>query len=374
MIALTTIIYVGLVILFYRVWKIKPTPTNVAAMIVLGVLLIGTIVIFWKFSAPMSNSLVVARYTVPIVPQIKGPVVKIHAEPNVPLKKGTDKLLEIQPDLYQLAVNQAKADLDAAEKNVLQAREAVKVAEATVIQSEANQAAVAAELRTAKDVEKRNPAAVARLTVEQVTEKFNAAQASVQQAVAAEDQARAAVKAAEAAVPRAQAQLDTAEFNLEQCTIFAPADGFVTNWQVREGAMAVPLPFSPLGSFIDTSRAPVVANFGQNVLTNVKSGQAIEVCFKSRPGRIYTGTVENIIQASGEGQFLMSGSLESAAELSSDGMYIVKLVLDDDDVVQQLAMGTSGSAVIYTDKGKPFQIISKVAIRMQAWSYYFFPF
>ncbi len=374
MIALFTIFYVGLVILIYRIWKVKPTPVNVAAMVVLGLLSVGAIVIFWKFSAPMSSHLVAARYTVPIVPQVKGPVVKIHAEPNVPLKQGVDKLVEIQPDLYQLAVNQAMADLDAARKNVVQAEKGLNVADATIRQAEASLAAVAAELKTTKDVMEKNPAAVARLTVEQVTEKYNAAQASVEQAKSAAEQAKAAVDSAKAVVPRAQAQLSTAEFNLGQCVVYAPADGFVTNWQVREGAMSVPMPFSPLGSFIDTSRINLVANFGQNVLTHVKPGQPIEFCLKSQPGRVFSGKVDSIIRATGEGQFAMSGTLGSASDLASEGMFVVKFTLDDEEAARDLPLGTAGGVAIYTDKGEPFQVISKVAIRIQAWSYYLLPF
>ena len=57
MIALVTIIYTALVVLIYRVMKIKPTPWNIAGMVVLGVFVIGTIVIAWNGSTETARTI-----------------------------------------------------------------------------------------------------------------------------------------------------------------------------------------------------------------------------------------------------------------------------------------------------------------------------
>ena len=88
MIALFTALYCLAIWLFYVKRKVKPTPTNLAVCAVIGLNAIGGIVICWRFASPNSSNLVVSRYTVQLVPQVKGPVTKIHAAPNVPLKKG----------------------------------------------------------------------------------------------------------------------------------------------------------------------------------------------------------------------------------------------------------------------------------------------
>lgn len=92
------------------------------------------------------------------------------------------------------------------------------------------------------------------------------------------------------------ASLDNAEFDLKQCPVYASADGFVTNWQVRAGTMAVPLPLAPMETFIDTSEAFVVATVGQNVLLHVQPGDHAEIASKSRPGKIFTGQVVTVSQ------------------------------------------------------------------------------
>jgi multidrug resistance efflux pump len=52
-------------------------------------------------------------------------------------------------------------------------------------------------------------------------------------------------------VPAVEAQLGNARFNLAQCKMKAPADGYLVNWQVQVGTMLTPL--AAAGTFIDTS-------------------------------------------------------------------------------------------------------------------------
>jgi multidrug resistance efflux pump len=374
MIAVVTICYVALIIVLYKVMKIRPNPRNIAAMVVLGVVMIGVIVILWKFSAPMSNRLVVSRYTVALVPQVKGPITKIHAAPNTPLKGGKDILFEIQRDIYQNTVDQLTESVRATRKNVDQLQAAAIAAEAAVKKAEAGRAAAEAEVSVAKATAKENPDAISELRIQELTQKFNAADAAVDQAKAVSVQAKIGIQAGESTAASLAAQLANAKFDLEQCTVYAPSDGFVTNWAVREGTMAVSLPMAPIGTFVDTTRVLVIASFPQNVLKNVRVGDAAELTFKTRPGEVFPAVVDSMIQASGEGQLALGGTLPSAASVGSKRMFVVKFRLDDEKVADELAMGTAGTAAIYSDSGKAFHIISKVTTRINAWMYYLKPF
>ncbi len=101
-----------------------------------------------------------------------------------------------------------------------------------------------------------------------------------------------------------------------------------------------------------------------------RAGQPVELAFNSRPGELFRGKVDNIIEATGEGQFAPGGKLLSAATVGSKGFLAVKISLDDPEAANGLALGTAGTVAIYTDFGKLFDIISKVAIRMQKWAYF----
>lgn len=374
MIALFVILYVAGIWLFYIQLKVKPNPINLAVVAVIGFVAVGSIVILWQFSAPTSGQLVVTRHTIQIVPQVKGPIVHLNAQPNQPLKKDKDILFEIQKDLFEIAVRQNEATLGAAQRTVTQSEAAIKVADATVTEAVANAAATKSELDAKNETNEKSPGAVSKIQIIQLTDRYDAAQATVEKSKATRDEAVVALEIAKQNVDLAQANLDKAKFDLSQCTVYAPADGFVTNWQVREGSMAVPLPLSPMGTFVDTSQVDVVAVFGQNVTKNIQPGDQVEFTLKAYPGQILTGTVDSIIPATGEGQFVTSGKLISAESIHSSGKFAVKIKLDDQSLIETIPMGTAGMCTVYTNTGSPFHIISKVTVRIKAWMYYLIPF
>ena len=371
--------------------------------------------------------MVTTQYVVQLVPYVKGQVKKIDAQANQPIKKG-DPLLEIDPMPYQYTVDQLTAQLQTACENVKQAGAALEAAKANVTKSVAGvgqaqaalgqaQAAVAGakaavaktqaaddlartEEEIALNLQKKDPGAISVLKVTQAVQNRQAAdaaldqsktgvtqaQAAQQQAVAAlgaakssQDQAEAAerqsefaVKVAESGVPGVQAQLDAARFNLAECRITAPADGYVVNWVVQEGTMLVPMPLTAAGTFICTSETAVIASFPQNYLTNVRRGDEVEVVLSPYPGRLFRGEVDAVITATGEGQFDPSGTIPQASRIGSQGLLAVKIRLTGEPP-PNLPLGAGGTAAIYTAYGEPVHIISKVAIRMQKWLLYVFP-
>jgi multidrug resistance efflux pump len=369
MIAFMTIIYVALIVLVFKVFKVKPRPWPIAAFVVAGVLLIGITVVVWTLAAPISQRAVVSRYVVQLVPYVKGQVVSIPARPNTPLKKG-DVLYEIDPEPYRFALNQVDSELQAASSNVLQLEAAVRVAEAGFEKAKADAAEAKVGADVAEAVHKENPEAISKLKLGQAEQQYLAAKAGVQQAEETVDQTKLAVTAAKDAIPSVEAQRDTAKFNLQECTVKAPADGFVTDWQIRDGTYVTSIPLAAAGTFIDTSETMIVASFPAEMLIHVEPGQKVEVAFKSRPGVLFLGKVETVIQASGEGQFTTGGKLPSAVVVGSPGLLAVKIRLDDKAAADGLEMGAPGTVAIYTDWGKPFHVISKVTVRMQKWLYF----
>ena len=369
MIAFLLIIYVTFVVLIFKVFKVPPRPWPIALMVTLGVVMLGTVVVLWMLAAPISSKAVVTRYAVQLVPYVKGQVIAIPAKPNVPLKKG-DILYEIDPAPYQFTYDQVSGQLAAAKSNVAQLEAGVRASGAAIKRAEADVAKSKAAFDVAAAIQKDNPQAISKLKMVEAEEQYTAAHAALEQANASDAQTRASLQAAKETVTSVEAQLQSAQFNLEQCTVRAPSDGFITDWQIREGTFVVAMPFAAAGSFIDTSETWVVAPFPAQKLTHVKPGQAVELAFKSRPGQMFFGTVENVIRASGEGQFTPSGKLPSAASIGSPGALAVKIQFDEGQSVDDLAMGTAGAVTIYSNWGKPFHVISKVTIRMKKWSYF----
>jgi multidrug resistance efflux pump len=428
MIAFLIIVYTAVVLVLFKVLHLKPTPYRIASMVLVGVLLIGGVVVWWTQSAPLTGQLVTTQYVVQLVPYVKGQVKAVHAEANQPMKKG-DLLLEIDPAPYQYTVDQLEAQLKASKANAEQAQAGVQSADANVakakdgvVQAQAAldeaKAAVAnaqANLNKAKagddlaktqeqialNIQRADVAAISQLKVAEAKQQRQEADAAVEQAAAAVTQAQASDKQAAAAlagsrsalqqaeaaarqaafavvvaqsgVPAVEAQLGDARFNLAQCRMTAPADGYVVNWQVQVGTMLVPMPLAAAGTFVDTSSIAVGAVFPQNWVANVQSGDDVELVLDPYPGWLFTGKVDAVIPASGGGQFTTSGDIPTAARVGSTGAFAVKIRFDDPTISRKLSIGSGGSAAIYTHVGKPTHIISKVAMRMKKWLLYVVP-
>lgn len=414
MVACMAIIYTALVVLLFRFKLLRPRPWPIAGCAVTGVVLLGAIVVVWKLCAPMSGQVITNQYVVQLVPYVKGQVLKIHAQPNVPLKKG-DLLLEINPEPFQYTVNQVKAQLASAKYNVQQAKASVDKAMAGVDQAEAalkqaKAGVVAAqsaddkakaqdklakiEEQIALNVQKQDPGAISDLKVAKAVQDRQAADAALQQAEAGVNESKAAQQQATAGVAGAHAakqqsdfalqvaesnviavssQLDSANFSLAQCKVYAPTDGYVVNWQVQEGTMLVSAPIAAAGTFVSTEETFIIASLPQNYLMNVQAGDDAEVILDPYPGQLFKAKVEYVITATGEGQYAPSGQIPDAAKVGSQGHFAVKIRLTGANAPSNLPLGAGGTVAIYTDAGKPVHVISKVVIRMKKWLLYVIP-
>lgn len=427
MIAFLLVVYTGIVLVLFKLKLVKPRPFPIACVVVAGVLMIGGVVVAWMLCAPLTPKVVTTQYVIQLVPYVKGQVKKVHAEANQPVKKG-DLLLEINPEPYQYTVNQVEAQLEgakenvnqsqagleAANANVLKARDGVAQAQAALDQAKAALANAQANLNKVKaqddlaktqeqiavNLQRIDSGAISQLKVDEAIQNRLAADAAVkqadagvsqavaaqqqavaglsgaqsgqQQAEAADRQAAFALKMAQSNVPAVQAQLEDARFNLAQCKMYAPADGYVVNWSVQEGTMLVSIPFLAAGTFINNSETFIIASFPQNYLMNVEPGNEVELILDPYPGRLFKAKVDTVIPATGEGQYDPNKNIPLAAKVGSFGVLAVKISLTDPPP-SNLPLGAGGTVAIYTDHGKPVHIISKVTIRMKKWLLYVIP-
>ena len=117
---------------------------------------------------------------------------------------------------------------------------------------------------------------------------------------------------------------------------------------------------------MDMTETVVAAVFPQNLLKNVEAEDAVEIAFKSMPGRIVMGKVDEVLEYTGEGQLEPSAELPVVANLGSKGFLVVRIHLDDEDLAKELPLGAAGSVAIYTKTGKPFHVISMITVRVSA--------
>jgi len=312
MIAFLTLCYVG--VLAVLVWRQILPNKAITWLSTLVWMLLLFIVLFipMQWGAPAGPARLVT-YGVQIIPNVAGEVIEVPVKPNVPVKKG-DVLFKIDPTTYQATVKATRAQLE-----------------------------------------------LAKLRLEQYS------------TLAARDAGtRFKVEETEARVKKLEADLDTAEWNLRQTTVHAPSDGYATYVALRPGQRVVTFPLQPAMTFIETSRNTLGAQISQIYIRHVKVGQPVEIAFKARPGKVYTGKVEAIFQVTAEGQAVIGGTVPAAQAIVAEPFF-VRIELDDDTAARSLPAGTVGTAAIYTQSAGMTHIIRKVMIRMESLMNYVVP-
>ena len=312
MIAFLTLCYVGL--LAVLVWlKILPNKLwTWLSAVAWVVLLFVVLFIPMQWGAPAGSARILT-YTVQIIPNVAGPVLEVPVEANRPIKKG-DVLFTIDPTTYEAALEATQAQLDFQEVRLQQYEKLASTSAGTRFQVEETAA-----------------------LVKQLT-----------------------------------AELQGAEWNLNETTVRAPADGYVTYLALRPGQRVVTFPLQPAMTFVDTSRKIVGMQIQQIHQRYIKRGQEVEMAFKTQPGRIYTGKVKAIIQVTHESQAVISGTVPTAQPIQAEPFF-VRVQLDDREVAKDLPAGTAGTAAIYTKNAAMTHIIRKVMIRMESYMNYIIP-
>ena len=302
-------------ILFLLVW-FKVVPFNlfwkISPIVVLLLLLVG-LFIPMGWGAP-SGPLVVARHSVAIVPDVSGEVIDVPVSANVPLR-ANDVLFRIDPVPFEAQVKGLEAQLNLS------------------------------ELRFKQMSELASKAAGRQFDVEQ----------------------------RDAEVKQLKAQLENARWNLDKTVVRAPADGYVTNLALRKGARVSSLPIAPVMAFIDTSETMLAAEIAQIYARYIESGQRIEATFKFLPGKIFSGHVETVLQAVSSGQVQPSGLAVTPTQVEA-APFVVRIKLDDADVLRRLPAGSAGEVAIFTDHVKVSHVIRRVMLRMTAILNYINPF
>jgi multidrug resistance efflux pump len=121
------------------------------------------------------------------------------------------------------------------------------------------------------------------------------AQAAVETAIADRDQAEANLgKPGEANVRirSAQVSLDQAQLKLDWTKVYAPADGYISNLNLKEGAYASA--GAALIALVDSNSLRVHAYFEETKLRHIRPGDPAIVTLMSHPDQRLSGEVESI--------------------------------------------------------------------------------
>jgi HlyD family secretion protein len=203
--------------------------------------------------------------TVQVGAQVSGRIQSLGADFNTVVKPG-QMIAQIDPRLFEAAVNEASANLTAARANTRKARAAAI---------------------DARRVARRNRELASQQLIAQQT--ADTAEANAQSA-------EAAVDAARAAEVQAKAALETAELNLSYTKIISPVHGVVISRNIDVG-QTVASSFSAPTLFLigeDLTKMQVDTNIAEADVGRLSPGMVATFTVDAYPARTFRGTIREV--------------------------------------------------------------------------------
>ncbi|MCK8045207.1 efflux RND transporter periplasmic adaptor subunit [Shewanella sp. 1CM18E] len=334
--------------------------------------------------------------------QIRGKVENIYIQPNQQITKG-QLIYDLDPEPYQIALNKALVAQQSAEVNLSLATEDVKLAEKQHQVAIADVSITNNQLDAAKKDLKWKQTTLARyieqnrvvpdtITKSQLDEQQTAvdlAQAQVntygtqiEKAQMAEHTALLNIEKSRLAVESRQADLNSehenvaqAQWNLDNTKIYAPTDGYVTNFIMREGQYVGVAPRMQMY----TNEKYVLMRVNHQAIRNVKVGQQAEFASAVYPGKVFSAEVEGIVEATGESQGRLLAIDDNVRQTTGQNLnnkhHFVRLKLSE-SADYDIPVGSVGLAWVSGTKPIEFlaflDVIRGIVIRMKSQIYYFY--
>jgi multidrug resistance efflux pump len=363
------ILYVGIAWLVFFRFKLLPWnwPWRIVTLLV-GCAILAVFIALLNTLTPSGRIAVVGR-VVEVTPNVAGTVTSITVEPNKLVRAGTI-LFQIDPVPYDAKVKQLRAAVAEARQKVEQLKAQVDLAVADV-------KGVSAQLdyaeRRRDDVEKlAKTGATNQFALQDAVTKVEVLTAQSQAASAREINARLAlgseIGGENTTVAQLNAQLETAQWELEQTTVRAAGDGYVSALTLAVGARAVPLRGTL--SFILANEITIIGVFDQNGFKNIKPGASVKLVFASRPGKVYYSEITDVLRGIGQGQVAVSGTLARAETVGTSTTYPAEINLPKGIDPEMLRLGMVGTATVISDKAGPIGLLATILLWVKAYAAY----
>ncbi len=231
---------------------------------------------------------------VPVAPEVSGVITSVEVKNNQFVKAGQE-LFKIDKHNYELALQAAEAQYEAAKQATAVSASVVDTAKASLDAARSNLVLAKQDEERMRKIRKEDPGAIS-------LRRLEVAESSLASAGAAVTAAKANVKQAQEAygaegeqnyrILQAQAKLEHAEHDLGKTIVRAPNDGVVTGVQLEKGKFAAA--GSPQMTFIGTEKFWIQAEFTENNLAHIHPGIEVEMVFDALPGEVFTGTIREM--------------------------------------------------------------------------------
>ena len=297
---LTFIVAVGLIVVLAAGWAIRgrsDDPTYLTAEVQRGGIT----------SVVQATGTINPLTTVPVGSYVSGTVKYVFADFNSRVEAG-QVLAQLDPEVYQAQVVQARGNLDNAIANEKNLEATITAQQAAIKTNEANlerlkAASVYSQANTRRIIDlagqgvfSKDQADQAQSGLDQSQAQVRQAQAQLNQSIAQLDETRAQVEQAKAQVQTMRGALALAEANLRYCTIVSPIEGTVVAKNVTVGqsvaaSLQAPIVFSIAQ---DLTRMQVAAATDESDTGNIKIGTEATFQVDAFPSETFRGRVSAI--------------------------------------------------------------------------------
>lgn len=225
--------------------------------------------------------------------EVGGRVVEVAVQENQRVKAG-DLLLRVDDTDYTLRVQQARANLDAANADVKRATDAAK---ATKSDAQGGKVRLADATRE-RDLQAglAQGGAGVQVAVDRASTARSLAAQGVQTAAAAVAAADDAVEAAAARIPGAEAALALAQRELGLTRVVCPVDGTISKVDLQPGELVQR--GQSVFAIVPDDRY-VVANFKETDLERIHVGDPVSIEVDAYPDQELRGTVASLSPGTG---------------------------------------------------------------------------
>lgn len=336
----------------------------------------------------------------PASTSINGRVKAIYVEPNSKVTQG-QLVYELDSEPYVIALNKAHASLDAAKVARDMAQQDIAMAQASKTAAVKDIDIVTKQLSAATADHRLKSTMLARyvkqnnvvkhtVTASMLDEQRTAVDVAKSQQIMLDSQiekAHIAVKKAQLGIEKAELTFNSrdvdvitakenvakAQWDLDNTKVYAPADGFVTNFIMREGQYVGSVPRIQMY----TDEKYVLMRVNHQAIRNVKPGQMAEFASAVYPGKVFAAEVEGIVEATGESQGNLIGRETNVRQTTGANIankhHFVRLKLYETDGYD-IPVGSVGLAWVSAEKPISFlgflDVIRGIIIRMKAQVFY----
>jgi multidrug resistance efflux pump len=351
---------------------------NLVTKITLTVLGICLVYFAWYLIAdrftPSTDQARIQGVTTPMSAIVPGRVIDVKAIAGKVINKG-DVLLTIDPRKYQLALEKAQSDLEAAGQDVGSGTAAIAAAQAQLSKDLANLKATKAETHRVLQLVQKGIYAAAR---------GDRAKGQIDEAEAKVRQARAEVEKQQAALGKSGqdnfrikaslAAIEDAQLDLADTTLVAPSSGGISKIDIEVGHYAKTGQL--LLTFISGEDAWIEAYMRENTLAHISPGDRVEIALDIAPGEIFEGTVSSIGFGVNWDQATTGGELQTikikSGWLRDSQRFSVVINFADDQAVGLRRLGGQADVIIYTDDNMILNFLGSIWIRVNSYLSYLY--